>query len=48
MGVDNVLDEDPPVIGNGAGTTPANSGNTFPSSYDTMGQIFTAGFNVTF
>jgi outer membrane receptor protein involved in Fe transport len=48
VGVDNVLDEDPPVIGNGAGTTAANSGNTFPSSYDTMGQIFTAGFNVTF
>lgn len=46
--IDNIFDEDPPVVGNNAGTTAANNGNTFPSSYDTMGQIFTAGFNVTF
>lgn len=44
----NIFDEDPPVVGNEAGTTASNSGNTFPSVYDTLGTIYTAGFNVRF
>lgn len=42
--IDNITDEDPPVVGNEAGTTSFNSGNTFPSNYDTLGTIYTAGF----
>ncbi len=45
LGIDNVTDEDPPVVGNEAGDTSSNSGNTFPSNYDTLGRIYT--FRVT-
>jgi outer membrane receptor protein involved in Fe transport len=48
FGIDNAFDEDPPVLGNEAGDTSSNSGNTFPSNYDTLGRIFTVGVNVTF
>jgi outer membrane receptor protein involved in Fe transport len=48
FGVTNVTDEDPPVVGNEAGTTSANSGNTFPSVYDVLGRVFAAGVKVRF
>ncbi len=48
FGVTNVLDKDPPVVGNEAGTTSTNSGNTFPSVYDTIGRVYTVGLNVKF
>ena len=48
FGIDNAFDEDPPVVGNDVGDTSSNSGNTFPSNYDTMGRIYTAGIRVTF
>lgn len=48
IGIDNALDDDPPVVGGEAGQTSANSGNTFPSNYDTLGRIYTAGINVRF
>jgi len=48
LAIYNIFDEDPPVVGNEAGTTAANSGNTFPSMYDTLGTIYTAGFNLEF
>ncbi|NCF59841.1 MAG: TonB-dependent receptor [Gammaproteobacteria bacterium] len=44
----NVFDEEPPVLGNEAGTTASNSGNTFPSMYNTLGTMYTAGFRVQF
>lgn len=44
----NLFDEDPPVVGNEAGTTASNSGNTFPSSYDVLGTMFTAGIHLRF
>ncbi len=44
----NLTNEDPPVVGNEAGTTSSNSGNTFPSVYDTLGRIYTVGFNLRF
>lgn len=44
----NIFDEDPPVVGNEAGTTAANSGNTFPSMYDVLGTTWTASFNYRF
>lgn len=44
----NVTNEDPPVLGNEAGTTSANNGNTFPSVYDTLGRVYAIGVNVKF
>ena len=46
--VDNIFDEDPPVIGNSTGTTAFNSGNTFPSLYDVLGRVYTVGVTVRF
>ena len=48
LAIYNIFDENPPVVGNEAGTTSANSGNTFPSLYDTLGTVYTAGFNYQF
>ncbi|MBW3559723.1 MAG: TonB-dependent receptor [Proteobacteria bacterium] len=47
-GVTNVFEEDPPVVGNEAGTTAANSGNTFPALYDVLGRVFSVGVNLRF
>jgi outer membrane receptor protein involved in Fe transport len=47
-GVNNLFDKDPPVVGNEAADTRANSGNTFPSTYDTLGRIYSLGVNVNF
>ncbi|HVM22472.1 MAG TPA: TonB-dependent receptor, partial [Sphingomicrobium sp.] len=44
----NLLDKDPPVIGNNTGTTAQNSGNTFPSLYDPLGRSFAAGARIKF
>jgi len=46
--VDNIFDEDPPIIGNSTGTTAFNSGNTFPSLYDVLGRVYTVGVTVNF
>jgi iron complex outermembrane receptor protein len=43
FGVDNAFDVAPPVVGNNAGGTAANGGNTFPSFYDAIGRTYTAG-----
>ena len=47
-GVINVTDEEPPVVGNEAGSTDFNSGNTFPGNYDTLGRMYTLQLNVSF
>lgn len=46
--VRNVLDKDPPVVGNNAATTSANNGNTFPSVYDTLGRVYVVGLDAKF
>ena len=46
--VDNIFNEDPPVIGNSTGTTAFNSGNTYPSLYDVLGRVYTVGVTVNF
>ena len=46
--VANVFDEDPPILGNEVGSTSFNSGNTFPSLFDTMGRIYNASIKLTF
>ena len=41
VGLENALDEDPPIVGAEAGTTTQNSGNTFPGTFDTIGRTLT-------
>ncbi|MEO7689801.1 MAG: TonB-dependent receptor [Sphingomonas sp.] len=38
--VDNVLNRKPPIVGNDIGSTAFNSGNTYPSTYDSLGRRF--------
>ena len=44
----NLFDKDPPIVGNTAGTTSQNSGNTFPATYDPLGRRFAAGARIKF
>ena len=46
--VANLTDEDPPILGNETGSTSFNSGNTFPSLFDTMGRTYSASVKLTF
>ena len=48
LGVQNLLDSQPPIVGSAAGSTGANSGNTFPSSYDPLGRRFSATVRLNF
>lgn len=48
VGIVNAFEEDPPIVGNEAADTSSNSGNTFPSHYDTLGRVFSMGLNVKF
>jgi iron complex outermembrane recepter protein len=47
-GILNMLDKDPPLVGNTYGGTTENSGNTFPSTYDPLGRRFFVGATVKF
>ena len=44
--VNNLLDKDPPIVGGQAGSTAANSGNTFPSTYDPIGRAYAVGVRI--
>jgi iron complex outermembrane recepter protein len=46
--VSNLFDEDPPLTGDGSGTTSFNSGNTFPSTFDTLGRRYNLIAKLTF
>lgn len=46
--VTNLLNRDPPVVGNEAADTRSNNGNTFPSVYDTLGRSYSVGVSATF
>jgi outer membrane receptor protein involved in Fe transport len=46
--VTNVFDEDPPILGNETGSTAFNSGNTFPSLFDTMGRTYSINARLSF
>lgn len=48
LSVQNLFDKQPPVIGNSAGTTAFNSGNTYPSTYDALGRRFVAAARLRF
>lgn len=44
----NLFDKKPPIVGGQAGTTTANSGNTFPSVYDVIGRRYAATVHFKF
>ena len=46
--VQNLLDKGPPLTGNNAGSTTFNSGNTFPSTYDSIGRRYGAALRLKF
>ena len=48
LSVQNLLDKQPPLTGNNAGSTTFNSGNTFPSSYDALGRRYSATVRLSF
>ncbi|HEY5800182.1 MAG TPA: TonB-dependent receptor [Burkholderiaceae bacterium] len=48
LSVINAADKQPPVVGNTIGSTTANSGNTFPQTYDTVGRYFNFGASFKF
>ncbi|UJX24788.1 TonB-dependent receptor domain-containing protein [Pseudoalteromonas sp. CF6-2] len=48
FGIDNMFEKEPPVVGNEAGDTSSNSGNTFPSNYDVLGRQFKMGIKLKF
>ena len=48
VGVNNVLDKDPPVIGQSNLPSITGNGNTFPGSYDTLGRYIFGQLTVQF
>lgn len=48
VGVNNVFDKDPPIIGSGALPGVFGNGNTFPQVYDALGRYLFAGMTVDF
>jgi len=48
VGVQNLFDKKPPLVGGEAGSTSYNSGNTFPSTYDSIGRRYVAAARVRF
>jgi iron complex outermembrane recepter protein len=44
----NLFNKLPPIVGSGAGGTSFNSGNTFPTTYDVLGRMFTIGARMKF
>ena len=49
LGVNNIFDKDPPLVGSSAGGTNAlYNGNTYPGIYDPLGRYLFAGFTADF
>lgn len=48
LGVENLFDKDPPIVGSDAGGTAYNSANTFPTVYDAIGRTFFASVTAKF
>ena len=44
----NLFDKQPPIVGSSAGSTSFNGGNTYPSSYDTIGRRYAASVHFKF
>ncbi|TXS92234.1 TonB-dependent receptor domain-containing protein [Parahaliea aestuarii] len=48
LGVNNILDEEPPIVGDGAGPSNNGNGGTFPGMYDALGRYMYVGLTVQF
>lgn len=48
LGITNLLDRDPPNVSSSIGTSTQNSGNTYPSTYDTLGRRYSVTGRVRF
>jgi outer membrane receptor protein involved in Fe transport len=48
IAITNVTDEEAPFVVTETGTTTGNSGNTYPSTYDVLGRVFTVGLTAKF
>ncbi len=48
VAVQNLLDNQPPIVGNTAGATTFNSGNTYPATYDSLGRRYAVGAKIKF
>ncbi|WP_232059321.1 TonB-dependent receptor domain-containing protein [Kineobactrum salinum] len=48
LGLNNVFDRDPPIVGDGAGPSNNGNGNTFPGMYDALGRYMYIGATVSF
>ena len=46
--ISNLLNKQPPFLGNTVGTTAFNHANTFPSTYDAVGRRYNVGVNLRF
>ncbi|WP_194954844.1 TonB-dependent receptor domain-containing protein [Sphingopyxis solisilvae] len=46
--VQNLLDKQPPILGNTIGSTTYNSGNTYPSTYDALGRRYAVSAKLKF
>ena len=46
--VQNLLDKQPPLVGNSIGSTTYNSGNTYPSTYDALGRRYAVSAKLKF
>lgn len=47
-GINNLMDKEPPIVGNEYGGTAENSGNTYPATYDAIGRSGFIGVNARF
>jgi outer membrane receptor protein involved in Fe transport len=48
LGMNNVLDRDPPIVGSEVAGAPFGNGNTFPQVYDALGRYLFAGVTIDF
>ncbi|MEM7780122.1 MAG: TonB-dependent receptor [Pseudomonadota bacterium] len=48
LGVQNLLDKSPPIVGSNIGSTANNSGNTFPNVYDIRGRSYAGTVQFSF
>ncbi|HEX6660836.1 MAG TPA: TonB-dependent receptor [Sphingomicrobium sp.] len=48
LGVNNLLDKQPPIVGGEVSNAPFGNGNTFPQVYDALGRFLFAGVTIDF
>jgi outer membrane receptor protein involved in Fe transport len=48
LSITNITDEEAPFVVTETGSTTFNSGNTYPSTYDVLGRVFTVGVTTKF